>query len=235
MNLSLSKIALGSALALSLAVSTAQATVVVGSFSGYVAGGNIGSNSLVPSTSITGTFTYDSVGIRLGLHSSVSGDGFSSVGVSTINPLSPLIITIKSDGSSLTDVGTGQSIVDFYQHFNCCNGADRNLAGIIIGTTASGSDTNFSFVVNNSTATLLSNINDIGTAHFTNFSGIAQFPSRISSSDPSSYGDVSFWVTSLSVTGVPESSTWAMMLLGFCGLGFIAYRQKMRRVALTVA
>lgn len=26
--------------------------------------------------------------------------------------------------------------------------------------------------------------------------------------------------------GVPEPSTWAMMILGFCGLGFIAYRRK---------
>lgn len=29
-----------------------------------------------------------------------------------------------------------------------------------------------------------------------------------------------------SVTGTPEPSTWAMMLLGFCGLGFMAYRKK---------
>jgi hypothetical protein len=28
------------------------------------------------------------------------------------------------------------------------------------------------------------------------------------------------------VTGVPEPSTWAMMLLGFVGLGFLAYRRK---------
>ncbi len=27
-------------------------------------------------------------------------------------------------------------------------------------------------------------------------------------------------------TGVPESSTWAMMILGFCGVGFLAYRRK---------
>ena len=33
---------------------------------------------------------------------------------------------------------------------------------------------------------------------------------------------------SKAVTGVPEPSTWAMMLLGFCGLGFLAYRRKNR-------
>ena len=30
-------------------------------------------------------------------------------------------------------------------------------------------------------------------------------------------------------TGVPEPSTWAMMLLGFAGLGLIAYRRKAKR------
>jgi hypothetical protein len=28
------------------------------------------------------------------------------------------------------------------------------------------------------------------------------------------------------ITAVPEPSTWAMMILGFCGLGFLAYRRK---------
>jgi hypothetical protein len=31
---------------------------------------------------------------------------------------------------------------------------------------------------------------------------------------------------------VPEPSTWAMMILGFCGLGFIAYRRKQNGPAL---
>lgn len=37
------------------------------------------------------------------------------------------------------------------------------------------------------------------------------------------------YVTNVSLTqvgDVPELSTWAMMLLGFCGLGFFAYRRK---------
>jgi hypothetical protein len=29
-----------------------------------------------------------------------------------------------------------------------------------------------------------------------------------------------------SVSAIPEPSTWAMMMLGFCGLGFMAYRRK---------
>jgi Laminin B (Domain IV)/PEP-CTERM motif len=37
------------------------------------------------------------------------------------------------------------------------------------------------------------------------------------------------------VSGVPEPSTWAMMILGFCGLGFMAYRRKQNGSALSVA
>jgi hypothetical protein len=33
-------------------------------------------------------------------------------------------------------------------------------------------------------------------------------------------------VTVDGVSAVPEPSTWAMMILGFAGLGFIAYRRK---------
>jgi hypothetical protein len=34
---------------------------------------------------------------------------------------------------------------------------------------------------------------------------------------------------------VPEPSTWAMMILGFCSLGFMAYRRKQNGAALNVA
>ena len=33
-------------------------------------------------------------------------------------------------------------------------------------------------------------------------------------------------LTTAAVAAVPEPATWAMMLLGFCGLGFMAYRKK---------
>jgi hypothetical protein len=32
-------------------------------------------------------------------------------------------------------------------------------------------------------------------------------------------------------TGVPEPSTWAMMLLGFAGLGFMSYRRTKKSAA----
>ncbi len=33
-------------------------------------------------------------------------------------------------------------------------------------------------------------------------------------------------VLAVDVSGVPEPSTWAMMALGFAGLGFLAYRKR---------
>ena len=38
--------------------------------------------------------------------------------------------------------------------------------------------------------------------------------------------------TNLSVTIVPEPSTWAMMVLGFAGLGFAGYRKARKTVAI---
>jgi hypothetical protein len=40
------------------------------------------------------------------------------------------------------------------------------------------------------------------------------------------YYNGQFAASNLSVSAVPEPSTWAMMLLGFVGLGFMTYRRK---------
>ncbi|HEY5505363.1 MAG TPA: PEPxxWA-CTERM sorting domain-containing protein, partial [Sedimentisphaerales bacterium] len=37
------------------------------------------------------------------------------------------------------------------------------------------------------------------------------------------------------ISAVPEPSTWAMMILGFAGIGFMAYRQKRRPLSLSQA
>jgi hypothetical protein len=41
-----------------------------------------------------------------------------------------------------------------------------------------------------------------------------------------SFGSEGFVVDATPTRGVPEPSTWAMMVLGFFGLGFVAYRRK---------
>jgi hypothetical protein len=51
--------------------------------------------------------------------------------------------------------------------------------------------------------------------------------------DGSTFGTVT--VGPAVVAGVPEPSTWAMMILGSCALGFMAYRRKQSGPALSVA
>ncbi len=52
--------------------------------------------------------------------------------------------------------------------------------------------------------------------------------------DPAGYGVPTFGSNniSLSVSAVPELSTWAMMLLGFAGLGFAGYRGSRKEATL---
>jgi hypothetical protein len=51
----------------------------------------------------------------------------------------------------------------------------------------------------------------------------------------SSVGQVRVDVAGGVTPAVPEPSTWAMMLLGFCGLGFMAYRRKQNGQAFRLA
>lgn len=48
--------------------------------------------------------------------------------------------------------------------------------------------------------------------------------------------DINGTLTSLEISAaVPEPSTWAMMIIGFCGLGFLTYRRRNQASALTAA
>jgi hypothetical protein len=50
------------------------------------------------------------------------------------------------------------------------------------------------------------------------------------------HGDsAGFVLDGTATSAVPEPSTWAMMILGFCGLGFMAYRRKQSGSALSIA
>jgi hypothetical protein len=63
-----------------------------------------------------------------------------------------------------------------------------------------------------------------------------QFGYYQSPADGVIYGNLATLNVTVEVAGaVPEASTWAMMILGFCGLGFMAYRRKQNRFALRVA
>jgi hypothetical protein len=93
-----------------------------------------------------------------------------------------------------------------------------------------GGDVSFSFfglggsLISSTTVTLLSGIAGLQTFNF-NIAGVE----RVSFTAISTYGE---WVQFDNVavngvaSGVPEPSTWAMMLLGFAGLGYAGYRKR---------
>lgn len=60
-----------------------------------------------------------------------------------------------------------------------------------------------------------------------NASGIYTIDLKLFSADNRQLGDVS-----IQVNAVPEPSTWAMLILGFAGIGFMAYRRKSRPAVL---
>jgi PEP-CTERM motif len=74
----------------------------------------------------------------------------------------------------------------------------------------------------------LGNILDTGPY----FTGTLSDPTFV----PGTYGTAGDSLTITDITAaVPEPSTWVMMILGFCGLGFMAYRQKQNGKAFRLA
>jgi hypothetical protein len=46
--------------------------------------------------------------------------------------------------------------------------------------------------------------------------------------EPQTFDNFTIDNLSFGVSAVPEPSTWAMMILGFAGVGFMAYRRKIK-------
>ena len=53
--------------------------------------------------------------------------------------------------------------------------------------------------------------------------------------DPGQFSFTATWTGFEQVAAVPEPSTWAMMILGFTGVGFMAHRRRKQSTAFTVA
>jgi hypothetical protein len=91
----------------------------------------------------------------------------------------------------------------------CCNGNQTYevlLNGNVIysNTTPSGQN----FLATSAIGSLIAGLNTL------EFLGLSQNP------------DSTVFLDNVSVAAVPEASTWAMMILGFFGVGFAAYRRK---------
>ena len=137
----------------------------------------------------------------------ITGD-FFTVGSALPAVLNNIIGTVASDGTSGIESGTITGLTDWAS-------SDNML--LAIGTSGQVDVNGISFSEGGQTF----NIYD--------WNG----PNEAVASAVDSNGYVTSGVVgTLTVTAVPELSTWAMLLLGFAGLGFAGYRGSRKTVAL---
>jgi PEP-CTERM motif len=74
-----------------------------------------------------------------------------------------------------------------------------------------------------------------GSAIFIGWSGgpIRTLEFEITAASSGGGGTSDFAIGTVSLTSVPEPSTWAMMVIGFAGLGYVGYRASRRAAAAT--
>jgi len=104
-------------------------------------------------------------------------------------------------------------------------GFDGDGIDTFAGATGNATDTS-GYGGPNSFFNNISGNQQAGTVNF--IGGLNSFNNGTCSAAPcSTYFSLEEAVTlNTIVVGVPEPSTWAMMILGFVGLGFMAYRRK---------
>ena len=76
--------------------------------------------------------------------------------------------------------------------------------------------------------------NVLGLGQFSNGATDVELLFDETMSSNEGFGFTYAFATTGAVSGVPEPSTWAMMLIGFAGIGFVAYRRQ-RTVVLAAA
>lgn len=152
--------------------------------------------------------------------------------------------TITTDGAtgvlSVADIVawdlTLQGVGASYQLASTNSNANKYVVGNSL--TATTADIYFNFSGTTGDEFLLQNGPQIGNTYWCNSAGdSACYPGK--SDVPENFGSPSATFDSLAsgnqiiatAGGVPEASTWAMMLIGFAGLAFGAYRQSVGSAA----
>jgi hypothetical protein len=184
----------------------------------FFGGGNLAGDNF------TVQFTFNASAGTGSATSGGSGDGVFSPTVFTINNISQSLVQSPFDsatGASTNGGGVGDQLQNGI--FAQIGGAGTNFG---IGTTINATPVApVTFATTNTITTSCGN----GCGGFGTFNVGGE--------------DIVFTVaqettvdtTTGMTSAVPEPSTWAMMILGFCGLGFMAYRRKQNGVALSVA
>ncbi|MEH2526227.1 MULTISPECIES: Npun_F0296 family exosortase-dependent surface protein [unclassified Bradyrhizobium] len=213
--MSKSKIAVAAVIASFSAMSAAKADVinvtVAGPSVGIATGQNFNSQPLGP---IGSSFSIGDWNFNAGPNSQInilsSGTGAQPY---------------QTTGNYLSVLGSGVETITFSARssFSFFWGSidDYNTITLSDGTSYTGTQIAAMFGGQSNGCQLLTNCNRYVT--FTDATGANLTGFTISSSSNS------FEITNISA--VPEASTWAMMILGFLGLGFLGYRKSSSKVS----
>lgn len=147
---------------------------------------------------------------------------------------------VKADiyNLSLTPIAADGSTLFGYGTLTITDGPLGSGSGVV--NVPDADVTKLSVTIGTVTFNLLSDLAGGSGVQFTNgvLSAITAGPVISSGADLSVSNTTSFYynggtgvvsydtVTATLAPAVPEPSTWAMMIPGFCGLGFLAYRRK---------
>ena len=216
---SLGLIGLGTALALTSFVSSASAVVTLNQ--------NLASGWFQGTGTSNGHFAVETEanGVELGLRASIRGPGGGP-----ITPTGNLYI------APVGSTPPGRALWNF--EFSVNPGSLVDTHSVLTITGPGGISSIYPQTIFGDNASdggpLYQNSENLGFAFLggpisfnPNASGLYTFDLKLIGANDQLLGDVS-----IQVNAVPEPSTWAMLILGFAGIGFMAYRRKSRPAVL---
>jgi hypothetical protein len=204
-----------------LPVSTeARADIITWNFTGIITKPNSG---YIAGDTVTGSFSFDNT----------TPLTFPIFDVSTFGSYSGAVTAFQIDkfqyDPTLPKVHTSLSEIDMGNNTPDVNGSGRTLADEFF---AIASDGNLQFgiglVEDDPNPTVFNSL-----LLPTSPPNVADF--NLTDFAVSNGSSLDLEGTLINITAVPEPSTWAMMILGFVGIGFMAYRWKQNGSALSAA
>jgi hypothetical protein len=160
-------------------------------------------------------------------------NGSGVVVLSDFSPFTTVVDGVREFGLNLSfasDTGTTPgSLADVALTFNVSGAPSLTDAfAVFAGTTTSTGTDNLSEVLSNGVSLTL-NAPGATSAMFSAIGSLSVVKDQSDFAGSAGSADSSILGNAFSVTAVPEPSTWAMMLAGFVGLGFLGYRKACKR------
>src|SRR3984957_4303586 len=167
------------------------------------------------------TFSDVSVG------STTSGSGVVALG--DFSPFTTVVDGVTEFGLHLSfasDTGTTPtSLADVALTFDVSGAPSLTDAFAVFAGTATGTGTDDLSEVLSNGVSLTLNAPGATSAAFSPIGSLSVVKDQSDFAGSGGSADSSIIGNAFSVTAVPEASTWAMMLLGFAGLGYAGYRR----------